>query len=222
MGANIILIARNEERLKETLRQLDKGNHLYYSLDITKYDKIEPIIKDAVSKVGEISGFINSAGIGMTLPLKLLKPIHYMKVLGINTISGFEIARIISKKKYLKKEGASYVFISSVMGIVGDVGNIAYCISKGALISSVKAMALELTTKYIRVNCVLPGVVKTDMTKKLFEKISKEARNSLINKHPLGIGNAEDVAFACIYLLSDASKWITGTNLIVDGGYCAK
>lgn len=222
MGANVILIARNEERLKETYNQLEKGEHLYYSQDITKYEEVESIIKDAVSKTGKMSGFIHSAGIGMTLPFIMLKPKYYYKVLSVNTIAGLEIARILSKKKYNVCKGSSFVFISSVMGLLGDISNVAYCCSKGALLSASKAIALELASKNIRVNCILPGIVKTKMANMLFERISKKSVNELENRHPLGFGTPEDVANACIFLLSNDSKWITGTNLIVDGGYSSK
>jgi len=105
------------------------------------------------------------------------------------------------------------------MGVLGDIGNVAYCSSKGALLSAGKAMALELAAKKIRVNCVLPGVVETEMSKQLFLTISEESRNSILKMHPLGLGKPEDIANACIFLLSDASRWITGTNFYVDGGY---
>ena len=221
MGANIILIARNKERIRETLYQLEKGDHLYYSLDITKYDELEPIIKDVVSKLGKISGFIHSAGIEMTIPLKMLKSQQLEDVFSINVISAFNIARVVSKKKYVG-DNASFIFISSVMAILGQPGKIGYCSSKGALMSGVKAMALEFVVKKIRVNSILPGMVKSEMSNKLLNTISEEARNDIASMHPLGIGNVADVANACIYLLSDASRWVTGTNLIVDGGYSAR
>lgn len=222
MGANIVLIARNEERLKETYNHLDKGNHLSFSQDITEYDKIESIISEAVSKLGKIHGFVHSAGIEVTLPLKMMRPEDYEKIFAINVIAGFEFARIISKKKYLNDNGTSFVFISSIMGLLGQSGKVGYCSSKGALIAGVKAMALELANKNTRVNCISPAIVETDMTKKLFENISEDSKNEIIKMHPMGFGKPEDVANACIYLLSDASKWVTGTNLIVDGGYSAK
>ena len=221
MGANIILIARNEVRLKETLAQLGKGNHLYYSLDITKYDEIEPIIKDAVSKVGKVSGFIHSAGIEITLPLKIMTPDIYREIYSVNVISGFEIAKILSKKKY-SNSAASFVFIASIMGIGGQSGKVGYCSSKGALIAGMKAMALELVKRNIRVNSISPAIIETEMAEKLFEKIQDDSKNEIIKMYPLGFGKPEDIANACIYFLSDALKWVTGSNMIVDGGYSAR
>ena len=222
LGSNVILIARNKERLKYTFNKLEKGNHLIISQDITEYDKLEQIIKYSVEKIGRISGFIHSAGIEMTLPLGSMQPSYYEKMFSVNVIAGFELAKIISKKKYLDKTGASFVFISSIMGIVGNPALIGYSASKGALISAIKSMALEFISKNIRVNCISPGHVETEMASKLFEKISEESKKSIIDMHPLGLGKPEDIANACAFLLSDASSWITGTNLIVDGGYSAR
>ena len=221
MGANVVLIARNKERLEKTFGLLEEGNHSYYLLDITDYDKIEPIIKDVVAKTGKISGFIHSAGIEMTLPLKMLKPEKYEAIFSVNVISGFEISKIIAKKKY-RDNIMSLVFISSIMGLLGQPGKIGYCASKGALSAGSKAMALELADKNIRVNNVLSGIVHTEMSKSLLSVLSEKSEKDIENMHPLNIGNPEDVANACIYLLSDASKWVTGTNLIVDGGYSAR
>jgi len=221
-GANVVIVARNEERLKETYEQLENGNHIYFTQDITEYDKVEAVINEAVSRVGKLHGFIHSAGMEMTLPLKMMKPEYYAQLFSINVIAGFEVAKIISKKTYLDNDGASFVFISSIMSILGKPGIIGYCSSKGALISGVKAMALELVNKNIRVNCVSPAIIETDMTKSLFESIPETSREEILKMHPMGFGKPEDVANACIFLLSDAARWITGTNLVVDGGYSAK
>lgn len=220
-GANIILVARDKERLKKTYNRLAEGNHLWISQDITEYDKLEELVNQSVQQIGKISGFIHSAGIEMTLPLRNMKPTHYERLFSVNVISGFELAKIISKKKYFDEKSTSFVFISSVMGKLGQTGKIAYCSSKGALIAGCKAMALELASKHIRVNCLLPGIVKTEMSDKLFENISEESMNSIKAMHPLGLGKPEDIANACVFLLSDAARWITGTSLIVDGGYSA-
>ena len=222
MGANIVLIARNEERLKETYNQLEKSKHLYYSQDVTEYKKIELIIQEAVSRVGKISGFIHSAGISLTMPLKDLKEEHFKKIFEVNTISGFRLAKFISKKKAIHQDGASFVFIASVNGVFGQPGKTLYSASKGAIIAGVKSMALEFVPKKIRVNSISPGVVKTEMFYRAEYSKSKEALNKMLAMHPLGFGSPADIANSCIFLLSDASKWVTGTNLIVDGGYCAR
>lgn len=221
-GANIILVARNKEKLEQTFNKLNEGSHITFAQDITEYDKLEEIVNISVEKIGKISGFVHSAGIEMILPLKGMQPSYYEKMFAVNVIAGFEIAKIISKKKYLDKKGASFVFISSIMGILGQPGRIGYCGSKGALVSGVKAMALELAKKNIRVNCILPGVVDTEMSNEMFQRLSEESKKEIIDMHPLGLGMPEDIANASAFLLSDAAKWMTGSNLIIDGGYSAK
>jgi NAD(P)-dependent dehydrogenase (short-subunit alcohol dehydrogenase family) len=221
MGARVILVGLEIDKLQETVSLMEGSDHIYFDQDITEYEKLESVIKESVDKLGPIHGFIHSAGIEMSRPLKILKAENFEKVLAVNAIAAFEIIRILSKIKNLPSEGASYVLISSVMGVLGDIGNVAYCSSKGALLSAGKAMALELAPKKIRVNCVLPGVVETEMSKQLFLTISEESKNSILKMHPLGLGKPEDIANACIFLLSGASRWITGTNFFVDGGYSA-
>jgi len=221
MGAIVVLISRNKERLNETYNNLEGNNHLIYSIDITEYDKIESTISEAVTQLGKIHGFIHSAGIEMTIPINILSTTKFEKIFSINVISAFNIARILSKKNNIGKN-TSFVLISSIMAQLGQSGKIGYCSSKGALTSGAKAMAIELANKNIRVNSILPGLVKSEMSKKLFDIITDDAKIEIERMHPLGIGSVNDVANACLFLLSDASRWITGTNLIVDGGYSAK
>jgi len=222
LGANVILVARNRQRLEETYNLLEKGNHLLFSQDITEYDELEKIVESSVEKIGRISGFLHSAGIEMTLPLRVMKPSYYENMFAVNVIAGFELAKIISKKKYLNESVASFVFIASIMGLLGQPGKVGYCSSKGALLSGTKAMALELAAKNVRVNCILPGVVETPMSKRMLENLPEDAMQSIKNMHPLGLGKPEDIANVATFLLSDASRWITGTSLIADGGYSSK
>ncbi len=222
LGADIILIARDLERLKETFNLLERGNNKFYSIDLKNYEAIEPIINEYVDIYGKLDGFIHAAGIEKTIPLQLMNSKSYEDLYSINVISGFELAKIISKKKYINAAGGSFVFISSIMGTVGQSSKIGYCSSKGALISGVKAMALELAGKKIRVNTISPAIVETELTRRMFLSMTEETIKTISEMHPLGFGKPEDIAFATIFLLSDASKWITGSNLIIDGGYSAK
>jgi NAD(P)-dependent dehydrogenase (short-subunit alcohol dehydrogenase family) len=218
MGANIVLIGRDEEKLKETYNYLKGGNHLYYILDITKYDEIENVIEESVHKIGKISGFIHSAGKEITVPFNMMKPSFYEDLYAVNVVSGLEFARIVSKKKY-SEVSLSIIFIASVMGSFGNSALSAYCSSKGAIINAAKSLAIELAQKHIRVNTVSPGYIKdTNMFDNIIKNVSED---KLLLQHPLGFGKTIDVANACIYLLSDASQWVTGINLIVDGGYSA-
>lgn len=222
MGAEIVMMARNQKRLVETYNELLPGKHTFFTIDLTKFDSFEPIISECVQQFGKFDGLVHSAGIEISAPLQFTEPQQFEKLFSINVISGFELAKIISKKKYFNSVGGSFVYISSIRGIVGQEGAIAYSSSKGAIIAGVKSMALELASKNIRVNSISPAIVETEMTRNLFDNISDETKKTMLENHPLGFGRPDDIANACIYLLSDASRWITGSNMIVDGGYSAK
>jgi NAD(P)-dependent dehydrogenase (short-subunit alcohol dehydrogenase family) len=222
LGAKLVLFGRNIERLEITFNLLQGSGHEYYSIDITDYPQVEQTIRSSVANAGSISGFVHSAGIEKTTPLKSSSPLLFKELFEINVFAGFEISRIISQKNIFDPVGASYIFISSVMARLGEPGKIAYCASKSALLSGSKAMALELAGKKIRCNCVLPGIVETEMVIKLFDAIPPEAKRKIIEKHPLGIGKPDDIAFLVCFLLSDLSRWITGSEYIIDGGYSAE
>ena len=117
MGANVILLGRNPNRLEETFLSLKTGNHLTYTIDLKNTDAIDSAVSDAVVKIGKISGFIHSAGIETTLPLKNMKVGNYEELFAVNVIAGFEIARILANKRNFSDAGASFVFISSVMSV---------------------------------------------------------------------------------------------------------
>lgn len=221
-GASVVLIGRDTNKLQKVLSELETGNHTYFSIDITKYQELENMVSTIVEKFGKVSGFIHSAGAELTLPIRSMKPELYEKLFSINVIAGFEIVRIIINKKYIQDQGASIVFISSIMSILGQPAKTAYCTSKGAVTAGVRSLALELAPKNIRVNSVSPGIVETPLVEEMFKTIPEESRKAIIDMHPLGIGKPEDVANACAFLLSEDARWITGTNLIIDGGYSAK
>ncbi|PTT41876.1 short-chain dehydrogenase [Chryseobacterium sp. HMWF028] len=221
-GADLILVGRNHDELMKTVSMLNPETKVEtITEDITQSENLEAIIADKVLTLGKIAGFIHCAGIEKTLPLKKHNAQLYQDIFAVNVIAGLEIAKILSLKKY-KDETSSFVFISSVAGMVGEAGKAAYSASKGAVISGVRSLAMELSRSNIRVNSISPAMVNTPILEKMFEDIGEESSSEIIKKHPLGIGEPRDVANACIFLLSDASKWVTGTNLVIDGGYSAQ
>jgi NAD(P)-dependent dehydrogenase (short-subunit alcohol dehydrogenase family) len=171
--------------------------------------------------MGKFDGLVNAAGISTTRPFKMVTVDKLETFINTNVVSTFNLTRYFLKPEFVNK-GASIVFISSIMGVVGEIGKSLYSISKGAIISGARSLALELASKRIRVNCVSPGLVATPMSEKAVYSQDEEALKKIVDMHPLGLGHPEDVANACIYLLSDAGRWITGTNIILDGGYTAK
>jgi NAD(P)-dependent dehydrogenase (short-subunit alcohol dehydrogenase family) len=221
-GGCLVLMGRNINRLKDTFESLRGVGHKYFQADITDYKYVAELIHTSVAENGPISGFVHSAGIDKLIPFKASTPMVFKEVFETNIISGFEVARILSQKKMYDSNGASFIFMSSVLGNLGEAGKIVYCSSKGALLSGTKAMAIELASKNIRCNCVLPGIVETELVKRLFESITLEAKEKIIANHPLGLGKPSDVAALVSFLLSDQARWITGSDFIIDGGYSAQ
>ena len=219
-GATLIITGRDKTRLMQTFGEMLPGKHSLIEADLSDFDSYESLLAGVIKDYGQIDGFIHSAGVELTLPVNMMKPKHYQSLFNINVIAGFEICKVLLKRKSLSKN-ASLVFIASIMGVLGQPGKIGYCSSKGALIAGVKAMALELAQYGIRVNSILPAVCKTKMTEELLSNLTDEAREKVLKMHPMGLGEPDDVALAAVYLLSGASRWITGSELVVDGGYSA-
>lgn len=221
MGATVVLVARNEERLIETLEQMVGEEHIYRIFDLEDIDNISVLIEGIVTNIGKIDGFIHAAGIEKTSPVKLLTPNDYERIFKVNSLSAFEFVHQFSNKKYFN-DGGHIVLISSIAAVIGRGGVSAYAASKGAMISAVRSMAIEFAKKRICVNCVSPGTVLTPLMQNFLSTLSEKDYQKRIDGFLLGLGETEDVANACVYLLSDASRWVTGQNLIVDGGYTVK
>lgn len=222
MGANVALIGRNEDRLQETKSQLEGTKHLVVSYDLTNLDNLKELVTDIVAKMGVIDGLVNCAGISSTLPFKLLTPQKMEDFFKTNVYATIELTRQVLSIKHVNKLGASVIFFASVMGCVGENAKSLYSLTKGALISGCRSLAIEYAPKNIRVNVVSPGVVETAINRNQPYLADPERRKHTEALHPLGFGTTEDIAYACIYLLSDASRWVTGQNFIIDGGYTCK
>ena len=222
MGARLVLIARNQERLEETLSMLDGNGHLVYSYDLTELEGLKDFVADIVKETGPINGLVNCAGISSTLPFKPIKPEKLEEFFKTNVFATIELTRQVLNVKNVNKDGASVIFLASVMGCVGENAKSLYSMTKGALLSGCRSLAIEYAPKKIRVNSISPGVVETTINKNQPYLADPEKRKITESLHPLGLGTTEDIANACVFLLSDASRWITGQNLIVDGGYTIK
>lgn len=219
LGAKVSLIARNLEKLNETFDILEGEGHTMYSFDLKQVEGIERLVKQIVTQSGALNGLVHSAGIGTMRPLSMTKSNFLHDMMLINFYAFVELVRCASKKKnYI--EGASFIGMSSIGSHYGDKSKTAYCASKAAMDAATKCMAKELEAKKIRVNTVVGGLVKTDMYNLFMDNAGEDAVDShVLEKQYLGVGEPIDIANAMAYLLSDASKFITGTGFIVDGGY---
>lgn len=220
LGAKVSLIGRKKDLLESLIQDLQGGENQFYEFDVTNFNDIDYLVSRIVATNGLIDGFVHSAGIEMTRPLKMLKIEHYREVFDINTISALEITKSITKNTNISTN-ASIIYISSIVAILGQPGKTAYSASKGALIAAAKCLALELAPKGIRVNTILPALVETDMSSKILESLSEEGKNNILKMHPLGFGRPIDIANSAAFLLSSAARWITGSEFLIDGGYSA-
>ncbi len=212
LGAKVIITARDENRLKETFDSLEGAGHQIIIFDLNEVDKLD----EFVAKLPPLQGLVSNAGTNKMSPVSFIKEEELHEIFQVNTFSPILLLRLLLKKKKLEKE-SSVVFTSSLSGI-GTVGtgNGVYASSKGALSMFVKVAALELANKRIRVNAVCPGMVQTRL---IHEEVMPEQLEEGLAAYPLGrYGEPRDVALAIVYLLSGASSWITGTNMVIDGG----
>ncbi len=220
-GAKVTITGRNKHELEQTLSDMSGGNHQIIIADISKIDNIEDIVNESVSVNGKFDGFIHSAGIEVTLPLKMHKNKIIDDQMRVNVYAGIEFIRNLSLKKY-SNDYSSFILISSIRGMVGAPGQLGYCTSKGALLAAVKSLATELAKRNIRVNAISPGQVEnTAMTEHMLNEFSDISLQKNKESHLLGWLTADDVANGAVYLLSNAAKKITGTNLIIDSGFTA-
>ncbi|MBO7608827.1 MAG: SDR family oxidoreductase [Muribaculaceae bacterium] len=218
MGARIIAVARNTERLQETLSQLKGEGHSCYSIELSNCDDIKSLVAKIVNENGKLDGIICAAGIERTMPAKLLTPADYEEVFRINTVSAFELVSQATTVKYFNA-GGSVVLISSITSLIARQGTAAYSASKGAMVSGARVLAAELSKRKIRVNCISPGTILTPLMQNFLDTLNEDDYKKRTSGFPLGLGKPEDVANASIYLLSDASRWVTGQNFVIDGGF---
>ena len=214
MGAKVIITARNSERLQETFNELEGDGHLQIIAELTS----EEDLKHIVEIIPQLDGFVNNAGIGSKTPINFIKQSALQNILDVNTIAPIMLSKMLLKKKKLTK-GSSIVLTSSISGVYSvDIGNTLYSVSKCAIDGFMKNAAKELMEKGIRVNSVNPGMVDTpinDYGNVSEEQMQADLQNYIHKRH----ARPEEIAYAIIYLLSDAADWVTGTALKIDGGY---
>lgn len=220
-GASLIIMGRDEGRLAATADRLAPGDHVARAGDLTDADAVAELVGDIAKEVGALHGVFHSAGSSLVLPAKLTKNRHLDEVFGAGFRGAFGVARAAAKKGVMI-EGGSLVFMSSVSSLRGRQGMVAYSAAKGAIDGMVRALATELAGRAIRANSIISGAVETQMHNNFVESVDDTLVANYRNLHLLGFGNPGDIADAALFLLSDASRWITGSSMAVDGGYTAK
>jgi NAD(P)-dependent dehydrogenase (short-subunit alcohol dehydrogenase family) len=218
LGAKVILIDKNEELLNGVLELMNDNRSCIYSFDINDIEIIEPKIKEIVSKHGPFNGVAFCSGSGGVRPLSLSKHIFVQELMNANLYTFFELVRIITKKGSFVI-GGSIVALSSVSSIRGLKSKTAYSASKAALNAAVKGISAELGNKKIRVNSILKGGVESDTHKDYLKNVMDLDKGKDLKKQFLGLIKPEEIANMIAFLLSDATRTITGTSIVFDGGY---
>jgi NAD(P)-dependent dehydrogenase (short-subunit alcohol dehydrogenase family) len=220
LGARVVVVGRSEERLRETQSQLAGSGHTVAPYDLQKVDGIAEWMKKGAQQYGEISGLVHAAGIQVTTPLRALTPEQHASVMRVNVD-----AALFLSKGYRQKgvgSGGSIVFIASVMAFASKPAVQTYAASKGALVSMTRSLAVELAREQIRVNCVAPGLVPSAIAEEMERTMTTDQFQEVMKAHPLGVGTPRDVGNAVAFLLAESGRWITGTTLVVDGGFLAQ
>lgn len=221
LGATCVLVARRTVALEATCQMLDDpSRHEVLPCDIANLDAIEPLMKSAVQK-GKLYGLVHAAGICPAAPIAYQDRAETQTAMNVNYFAFLEMMRFVSKKSFFEK--GAVVAVSSVSASVGWPAGAVYSGTKGALSASVRSLALEFAPKGVRVNAVAPSNIQSPMYDALAGDLnSEEGKIKLLKKQPLGLGQPEDVANAVCFLLGDGASFITGTSLVVDGGYLAQ
>ena len=212
MGAQVVINGRNVEKLEQTLQQMQMGEHLICAGDLTQRD----IINDIVKRLPKLDGVVHCAGLGHSKLCRQIVEDDVDAVMNTNFKAPVLLQSAILQTKKLNKS-ASIVFIASLGYDYPNIGNALYCASKGAIVSYANCLKLELAPRQIRVNCVSPGMVWTDLIVHeglALEELKKDEESYLLKRY----GQPEDIANLAIYLLSDAASWMTGTNIEITGG----
>lgn len=217
LGAQVIITARNEQRLQDTFNQLVGTGHQIILCDLANEESVDQLAQ----AVPHLDGLVNNAGYQEYLPVPFIKKDKLEAIMSVNTIAPITLLQKLLRSKKITK-GGSIVFTSSLAGLgINAPGNSMYAATKGAISAFITGAAIDLSPKKIRVNAVCPGMVNTAIMD--YGTIGEEELKADAANYPLGrYGEPEDIAFAIIYLLSDASSWVTGTNLVIDGGVSAK
>lgn len=212
MGARVILTGRNIERLQQTLDTLHGDNHVRIDVDLTEIAQRNRLVQE----VPELDGIVHCAGVGHRKPAKYLTEQDITMVMSINFNSAVLLQAAIMQAGKIKK-GASVVFLSSRAAEIPATANALYSASKGALVSYAKCLSLEVAPRKIRVNCICPAIVRTPLW--LDEGITEEELREQESRYPLKrCGQPEDIANLAVFLLSEASSWMTGSCIDITGG----
>ncbi|MCH9717752.1 MAG: SDR family oxidoreductase [Gammaproteobacteria bacterium] len=220
LGASVILTGRNEPELQAILSKIsnEDAEHCAIPFDLVNFENFDELLVKISSFSKKIDGVVHCAGMSITEPLRFTSIESVNQLIDLNLKATIHLIAGLRKKRIFNVN-ASVLLLSSLAGIRSEPAIATYAASKAAIISLTKSFATELVfPDRIRVNCLAPGIVETELVKNEFKALSPDSVKSLSKKYPLGFGQVRDIANAAVYFLSDASSWVTGSCLLIDGG----
>ena len=221
-GAIVFMVARDAARLEQTRSSMAGSGHEFLVMDVSDSDGVSDGLQSLGRQVGGLDGIFHAAGSELIRPLRMTKAESFDACFGASFRGALGVCRAAASKDTMCADGGALVLMSSVAGLRGQVGMGAYSATKAAVDGLVRSAALELAPKRIRVNSIASGAVVTEMHERITGKLDPAAQQAYAARHPLGLGEPSDVVGLALFLMSDMGKWITGTTMVVDGGYCAR
>lgn len=218
LGGQVVLVARDKKRLNESFEQLHGNGHQVEVFDLNNTNDISPWLKSIASRCGTLDGLIHCAGVQFTRPVRITDLVSYEDTMRVNVTAAFALAKAF-RQRGVYSGASSIIFLSSVAAVKGKGGIAAYSTSKSALLGMTRSLAAEYARDGIRVNCLVVGHVATEMAAQANRTRTPEQMEELTREHLLGLGNPTDVAHSIVFLLADTGRWITGSSMVVDGGF---
>ncbi len=217
-GAIVSVAARRVELLSQLVAELPGSGHGFHMLDVRVSRSIPPCLDVFVKRAGPIGGLVYSAGVSTLLPLNVTGEDHWRGVLDVNLTGAVFCTKEAVSAKRCSPEGMGIVWISSSAAQnPAGAGRLSYGASKAGMIGAARALANELSRRRMRINVLCPAAVATEIWDK--QTLDEQQKRKFFDRHPLGIGEPDDIAYACVYLLSPAARWLTGTVISLDGGF---